>query len=768
MSSLDSVSLSFEQEAAVTSQQPSLVVTAAAGSGKTRVLVERYLRHITQDGCRADGILTITFTRKAAAEMKRRIVDRLTQLGLAEQAQIAETGPIQTIHGFCERLLRENSLEAGLDPEFEILSEAQANRLREAAVQDVLAGLTEEDEEQLKLVTRLAGKRSFGERSSPHGRLEQSIRKALGELRGLGISVDDLEASHRNPIALMSEWRSKLLQKGVMPEVQSVVASDTSGDSFATKITSAYKQLGKPKPRFVRPTVSEDLASAEDTCGLIQIVCAAWRRLEREMRRLQAVDFTLLEADAVNLISRSEVVRQRLQQQYPVVLIDEAQDLNPMQYKLLKELKPRTEMLVGDHQQSIYGFRQADVGLFIEKSCFTPSTKLTKNYRSKDGVLSFVDLLFSSVWEKQYQPLLPYLAPMDGIEFWIQKQKDTDCTATWIGELVEERRAIGKSAKDIAVLVRNSRYGLDLVERLSRAGVPARMAGGTEQFYARLEVRDLANALEAICNPFDSFALAALLRSPFVGLSLDSIVLLAKTSPLFKNLEGFEPPVPDDALLLEQFKSWFLPLSQYGDRLAAWEAIGELFAKSPYLENIARRKNGVQMIANVRKLLTLATQEPELSPIEYASRIREIQEIRHKEGDAPASDDDADEVTIMTIHKSKGLEFPVVVLPDTHQRLTKPMQDVEIDPGLAMITTRFDKAPSMFHEWLAANRQAREMEEEWRVMYVAMTRAEEKICICLNPSGGGDKFAEKIPKLIRFKDTPPEGVLVRSLSQHER
>src|SRR5207302_1377441 len=98
---------------------------AAAGSGKTRVLVERYLKHIIVDGFRADDILTITFTRKAAAEMKRRIVDRLTGSGLSDQAQIAETGPIQTIHGFCERFLRENAIAAGLDPDFDVLSEAQ-------------------------------------------------------------------------------------------------------------------------------------------------------------------------------------------------------------------------------------------------------------------------------------------------------------------------------------------------------------------------------------------------------------------------------------------------------------------------------------------------------------------------------------------------------------------------------------------------------------------------------------------------------------------
>src|SRR5437868_13257996 len=520
--------LSEEQKQAIHSEHASLVVSAAAGSGKTRVLVERYLKHVMDEDFRADQILTITFTRKAAAVMKRRIVDRLNAAGLTEQAQIAETGPIQTIHGFCERLLRENSLAAGLDPEFEILSEAQASRLMEACIEQALSYPLEESEEAASLITKLAGRRSFGESFSPHARLEGAVREALHGWRGTGISVDYLEKLHQNPVALLSTWRDSLLD-WVIPEVRKVFEEDRSNQSFANKLAAAYKSLRRAKPRFLRPSVDADLECARDTCGLMQIACDAWRRFESRMRSDQTLDFTALETYAVELIKRSPETRERLQEQYPIVLVDESQDLNPVQHDLLSTLKPRTEMFVGDRQQSIYGFRQADVELFARKLACTNSTLLSENYRSTDGILAFVDLLFQKLWEEAYQPMSrDKKAECAGVELWVQRARDTYLTAQWIKELVEERRAEGGAARDIAVLVRRSGYAMDLWRTLDRVGVPCRVSGGTEQFYARLEVRDVANALEALIDRSDDFALAALLRSPFVGLSLDTIVLLCQ------------------------------------------------------------------------------------------------------------------------------------------------------------------------------------------------------------------------------------------------
>jgi ATP-dependent exoDNAse (exonuclease V) beta subunit len=762
----DKIELSPEQLAAIGSTSASLVVSAAAGSGKTRVLVERYLKHVVEEGFGADQILAITFTRKAAAVMKRRIVDRLVSLNMGEQAQIAETGPIQTIHGFCERLLRENAIAAAIDPEFEILSEAQSARLMEEALQEAFAYPPEDALQAQELLAKMAGKRTFGESFSPHAKLESAVRDAIYGWRGTGVPLSELMKCHQNPVALLSLWREKLLAS-LDPQVQIVYANDHSNDSFAIKLTNAYKQLKKRKPAYIRPSVEADLQAANDVCGLMQLACEAWQSYESKMRKLQKMDFTALESSAVALLKNSISTQNRLRDQYPIVLIDEAQDLNPIQYELLSALKPKTEMFVGDRQQSIYGFRQADVKLFASKMLTSEPTRLSLNYRSTDGILGFVDHIFGALWQGEYTPMLASPPSVyHGVELWIQKAKDTFQTAEWVRDLVGEMKAKGRDARDIAILVRKSQYAIALAKKLDDLGVPSRISGGTEQFYTRLEVRDVANAMEALTDPYDDFALSALLRSPFVGISLDSLVLLAQSKPIIEQLRNqflflSDSKPEDDSRKIAQFMAWFEPAQRYADRLSAWEIIGELFAKSPYLENLARREDAAQKLANVRKLLSLAAEEPETNPRDFAERIREIQAIRHKEGDAPAGDQEADEVSIMTIHKSKGLEFPIVVLPDTHEKLSRSSKDVEVDPALRLITTKFDKTSSMFHEWLAHERQERETEEEWRVMYVALTRAQERLCVVVNPQGGGDKIADRLCRLLNFREAAPPGVKVR-------
>ena len=447
-----------------------------------------------------------------------------------------------------------------------------------------------------------------------------------------------------------------------------------------------------------------------------------------------------------------------------MVLIDEAQDLNPVQYRLLELLDPHREMFVGDPQQSIYGFRQADATLFEKKGTTSHAMRLSKNHRSEPGILGFVDRVFGALWPG-YEPMAQdRAAHYPGVEIWIQKQKSAEEIACWVKEIVEEWGSEGRKASEIAILARQLDYATQLLRRLKEVGVKARISGGAEQFYTRLEVRDVANALEALTDPQDDFAVAAVLRSPFVGLSLDSIVLLAQQKPIISALRlarDTNPAGDEDLAKVIRFLEWFEPLAQYADRRSAVEIMGEIFAKSPYWANLARRENGRQQLANVRKLLLLAAQEPEAAPREYAERIRQIQAIRHKEGDAPAGDQDDDEITIMTIHKSKGLEFPVVIVPDTHKKLIRMMKDVEIDPGLKMVTTKFGRSSSMFHEWLTSTRQDREKDEEWRVMYVALTRAKEKLCVAANPGGGGGRIADEICKLMGFKDGAPPGVIVR-------
>lgn len=729
--------LTEEQKAVIACDEKRFLVRASAGAGKTSVLVELFLRRILDGECQADEILTITFTRKAAAEMKRRIVARLIEAGLPDQAQVAETGPIQTIHGFCERMLRENALAAGLDPEFDVLEGSKKSALFEQCLRRTLAEAEEVGPEAAQLINRLMGKFDYDGRQ-PHDKITKAIRATVEQLRDSGASLDEIRTRYRSAESVIGEWRRNFLAQ-FPAEVEAELQARDEADWQKTA-----KSLKVPFPKLGSIVTSADkiAEAAKDTCGLVQLACSTWELLEQGMSELRALDFTRLEASAVKLLETDPSVRTRLQQQYKYVLIDEAQDLNPMQYRLLKSLDLERSMMVGDSQQSIYGFRQADVRLFQRAIETQPTLQLSKNHRSDAGILSFVDEVFLRYWPDSYVPMgeRPDASDFDavyepdwrGVEFWVQRDKNTREIAQWIGQLHEE----GVPYSDIAVLTRGNAHAIELQTLLTALGVPARVVGGSEQFYTRLVVRDIANTLRALSDPYDDFSLLAILRSPFVGISLDAVALLAVQKPVIEALRAAELPRDEDNAKIAEFLGWFDALSTYADRLPAWEAIGEVFASSGYLEKLARKPGRNQVIANARKVLALAASEPELGPAEFAERIREVQELGHREGDAPAVDENVEAVTLMTIHKAKGLEFPVVVLPEVHSNQRRRSGDVIVDPWLKMVATKFNSTKTIYAAWLVERKFRREEEEELRLLYVAMTRAKKRLCIAASSKDG--------------------------------
>ena len=757
--------LSPEQEAVVRSDESRLVVVASAGAGKTRVLVERYLRHVVEEGIGPEAILTITFTKKAAAEMKGRIVLALRERSLFDAAHAAETGPIQTIHSFCERLLRENALAAGLDPAYEILDEPASRRLVATCVREALASDLEEEPYAERLVAHLAGTPPPGnERGrSPYARLEEEVSRVLSELRGTAIPPLVWRQRYADPDALTRFWEETTIAS-LSPDTQATLAN-VEAPSLQERLYQAHRATGEKAPWCSgKPDLATEADALEKACGLVQLACAAWWRLEREMTARQTLDFAELEVRAVKLLNKKPEVRERLAAQYRVAMIDESQDVNPQQDRLFNAMGIERTMIVGDAQQSIYGFRGADVDLFRSRT-LEGAMPLTRNWRSEAGILRFVDRVFEPLWP-EYLPMAPPAAPFrlddapseggfEGVEVWRHKAFDPNATAAYVRELMEE----GVRPGDTAILVRSAAAAGRLKTGLDGEGVPARIAGGSERFYTRLEVRDLSNALRAVADPYDDYALLCALRSPVAGLSLDAVVhLAADGGSVVERLDADRLPFEEDRKRLGAFLEWFTPLRRVADRLPAGEALAEIFALSPFLVNMARREDGAQAIANARKLLALALSEPELSPGEYAERVWEIQEVRHKEGDAPA-DATEDVVTIMTIHKAKGLEFPVVVLPDTMQGFRGGTRDVQIDARLGMVTVKPGKVPPMAHRFVEETRAARDEAEGQRLLYVALTRARKRLCVCVYPPNSRRSMNSILAG--RIKEGVPPGVVVR-------
>jgi len=758
-----------EQAEAATTKLKRYSVRASAGSGKTSVLVNRYIWYVTKKGVSPDEILTITFTRKAASEMKARIVKQLRDMGFTEEAQIAETGPIQTIHSFCDRLLRENALFAALDLEFKIIDETESDSLRGEAIRRVLGSDLMDDAFVVDLVRRLAGQSVYQRPDTLDGKIQATVVKVLEQLRGSTWTIDSLRNIYSSRETFIDAWLTVMTAE-LPPQVR-LWQSGGPPSHAITSMQAAMKARGIRKtPRWMGQTAeaSVDEQAISDSIALVKLALATWETMDMLMDEYQHFDFTRMEQLAVSLISNSPDAKRRVRESYRAVLVDEAQDMNPIQYELLAALDVDHEMLVGDPQQSIYGFRLADKELFVARTTSGPCLKLSKNHRSDAGILAFVDSFFGRRWGDDYMPMSPPVEGGDlfenamasdftGVEFWESSSSSIERSAEWVRDLVNE----GEEPREITILVRSSREANQMSDSLERLNLPHEIVGGRQRFYARLEIRDLANCLEAAVDPYNDLSMLNLLRTPTVDLSLDSIVLLANHKPVIEALAKFDPPIAEDREKLDRFLAWFMPLTEFADRVPAWEILSEIFGVSDWLVAVAKRPNGMQELANVRKLLALASERTDLYAAEFAAEIRLIQALGHYGGDAPLHDSGANVIQIQTIHSSKGLEYPVVVLPTLTAKPRGDSSDVAVDPrnGLVLLSTSLTR--STFAAWIAESRARDEDAERLRLLYVAMTRAKRRLCLTVPSQFSHASLGASIASTMGYPKHVPPGVIVR-------
>ena len=767
---LADIAATAQQVEIIEAIEPHFVVRAAAGSGKTYVLVQRYLRHLLVEKCDPRSVLAFTFTAKVAAEMRQRVVSELRDRGEPDLAQAAETGPISTIHSFCERMLRENALEAGLDPDFDIANETEAEEFKRSAVREVITSTdgVASDEVQ-SLIGELTGRITYGS-TGPYDMLEQAVLDVLSNFRGAGLMPSDLEQHHLETTSLVKHWH-QLMMDSLPEETAKLLGPHIGGPGFYRIANEATQGRGA-RPDWLKQGIpTAEAHAARNAVALAHLATEAWLRMEAAMYARQVLDFSALERGAVRLLRTSEPTLDRVRKTYQYLLVDEAQDLNPTQHRLIDSINPKNLMLVGDSQQSIYGFRQADLATFEKRVGEMRAWQLSKNHRSTDQVLRFVDTVATTLWSSNYVPMLPAVifdldqpaTPAEddfaGIELWISSKQTADrMAARWVKDVVDE----GENPGDIGVLVKNWRFGARMVAELRSLGVSARLTGGSSRFYTRLEIRDLANVMRVLGDPSDEFSLLAVLHSPLAGLTLDSIAMLASAGDIAASLKGFVPPVSEDGPKLQAFLEWFEPLSERSGRMAAWEVLSELFAVSGYIETLAARPRSHEAVANVRKLLLLASERPDLGPAEFAERIADIESLRHQESEASVVEDDDKAVKVLTIHSAKGLEFPVVVLPQTHDVNIRKTRNIEIDTRLQAFSPYLQGEPAPFHVFLGRRRQEREREDSARLLYVAMTRARRRLAVVTHAQAGNDTFAGVIARSVGLSSRgKPVGFRIR-------
>jgi ATP-dependent helicase/nuclease subunit A len=756
--------LNDEQLAAVEATGNTFV-SAGAGTGKTSVLVERYVRAVCERGLDVDSILVITYTRKAAGELRSRIRNALVALDRPDLARELDGAWVSTIHGFCNRLLRAHPFGVGLDPRFRELDEAGAAVLRGEAFERALETfLTGGDPERLRL---LATYRADGLRRMLAG-VYETLRSAgrplvleLGERQ----SFEEARAAFRYEAECLADdedatatQRSnarealRVAGDGALPEQVVDLAALQARGARAT----SYEQ----KRKALEQAALEELA-ASDRDLLQELLERFAEEYEGAKRRESAVDFEDLQLAARELLSRDEAAREAVRMRFRLVMVDEFQDTNLLQCELV-DLVAQTELTevftVGDEFQSIYGFRHADVEVFRERrGQATNLLTLRSNYRSRPQVLAAVNHLFAGAFGDEFQPLAASAEFADPVfghpvellvtdkaayrgtgEHW--RQGEARAVAARVREIVDAGEAL---PGEIVVLFAAGTDAERYEEELRRLGLPTfRATGG--RYFGQQQVTDLLAYLRLLHNRYDDVALATVLASPFVGVSNDTLVLLRRAAPRRPLFTGLERGVPDgvsdgQARLLRAFIQRYERLVRVAPRAGLERLCEQVLAEHDYDLAVLAQWDGPRRFANLRKLGRLAREYEAVRAADLADFVRFVRNqeaLGTRELEAVAEEEGANAVRLLTIHGAKGLEFKVVVVADAGRDVGGPRGRDEIVAlsdgrfGFRMVhPTRGERTGVFDFDEVRKAEKAQERAERLRLYYVAMTRAIDRLVV---------------------------------------
>ncbi|HEV8335230.1 MAG TPA: UvrD-helicase domain-containing protein [Candidatus Polarisedimenticolia bacterium] len=794
------------QKDAVERDAPDLCVTAGAGSGKTRVLVDRFVRLVLDAGVPPDRILAITFTEKAAAEMKERIAQALEARGGEEWRRAAEFAAVSTIDSFCARILRENALDASVDPRFTVLEELDADRLLEEAVDAVL--LARPEVELADLLSRTGIPALPARRGIPD--LPKTLCELYKKVRATGKAVDLAtlsppalpEPASANLRSALAEVR-RLLEAGtptplqfekgraLLPLVEEVEGVRGSAAEMAAEFARLAARVRLPASQNeplkvalqgVQNALSERLSERleEEARPLRALFGELLGELdgvyEARKRAAASLDFADLGWKARALLAGSPAVRRRLARTFRHIFVDEFQDTNPLQKEILDLLRAGNCLFAtGDPKQSIYGFRDADVGILArfrrEVEPARGHVALADNFRSRPEIVSFANRLFASgLWrpgEIAFEAMAPAgdfsgksipsveLLVAEGTSAAEGRRSEAEALAARLEELVEERAVVATrtdaekagaplSYGDVAILFRST-AGMRFYERaLADRQIPYFVQKGRGYFQTQ-EVRDLVNLVRVLDNPRDDAHLAAVLRSPLCGLDEDDLYLLCRRAPgpppkkLVENLAARADQLPKRSRgRLQAFADLLDRLRMRKGQGPLWMALDEVVSATRLTEAALLHFDGKRRLANLRKVVELvrhweargSASLPELVEILEAAAAPEV---RESEATIEASGDDV--VQLMTVHAAKGLEFPAVVLADLgrEERAASHREIFRRDLGLGIPLQDPETGLRGLHpaSYAAARRALEESaaQEENRLLYVAVTRAQEHLIL---------------------------------------
>lgn len=922
--------LTAQQQLAVDTVDHNVLVAAGAGSGKTHVLIERYVEILKRnDEAGLNSIIAVTYTRKAASEMRSRLKAKFLALSTdpveIEQGRQqkwltclneVDGAKIGTIHSLCESIVRNHPAECGVDPQFEVIDELIQNELIEVcitkAIQDVIEAsfkpqdsISLEERCQIQLLEGYAIEDIIGTLTG----LIKSSMQFRESLRMLGLDPDlpvsyegkqviaSLERIALDTIATIKRRAVQVLacdehfidlarqlrgadfcdQKNkIYPMIQdaltacdaiisggtaSAARDDLDYFSLLTPILAINLKSGGNAPevkvvkdilRDLRDLVKERVdkipqgLNALDEQGFYMVlayiqffrqVYALHQKAKLDQAYLDYNDLIELALKALGEDDGADFpssVRRNYHERLRALLIDEFQDTNDLQARLLSKLAgPNTRVfLIGDDKQSIYRFQGADVStfnkwreMFIRKDAGLAgdyvTTKLTRSFRSHPQVVSFVNALFASMLNGNPQ-VVPYVAafePLEAAKEVMVDTSDSNVHFEWIDTAViepEEPRSLkeyearhvtryiqemvangatiqeknGKerpiSYGDVAILVAANKDFAAFEKVFAASGVPYVTFGGTG-FLSRQEILDFECLLKVLENPHDDHSLFGVLRSPFFAITDDALQSLSlKQGTLSLWQTCLEATGEQNAFhfLLNPAIRLLKVLIADANLLSLGDLMQKVIDLTGYQIAILAAPDGRQRSANVMKLVHLANQNENLSCGDFARRLSRMREYKMKESQAPL--DATDAVKIMTIHASKGLEFAQVILPCLNNApppirsrlLSHPQIGIAFDTHRTSGATGGKSNDEDHPAWYrAVNYLEKEMaaEERKRLLYVAMTRARDRLAVFFTQGVKGkvvkSSYREQISRLLGLNHAemhlpaPGESILVSASSK---
>ena len=646
--------LNTEQRRAVTTVDGPVLILAGAGSGKTKTLTHRIAYLIAEQHVSPHSILAVTFTNKAAAEMKERVEQLLHQ---AEGGQVLRVPEFMgTFHSLCVRILRRDIEPLGYSRNFNII----------------------DADDQLGLV-----------------------KKSMKELE-------------MNP--------DQIRPRSLLEAISTAKNRQMSTERFTLEAQSYFEEL----------------------------VAKVYERYQSMLKEQNSLDFDDLIALTVRLFKEQPSVLERYQKLFRYILVDEYQDTNPLQYELVTLLarEHRNLFVIGDDYQSIYSWRQADIRNILSFEEDYPEAvviTLDQNYRSTQKILDAASSIIENNLNQRHKKL--WTEKKEGDQITLYPAVDENDEARFIVTEIRSERESGRSFRDCAILYRTNAQSRSVEEALLKANIPYMIIGGVK-FYSRKEIKDVLSYLRFLSNPRDYLALERLINEPKRGLGAATLEVWSAaardrsldylaTIPHLRSTELLqEKKLKTLESVAELFFHWRDSL-EHETGLTLSQLIDVVVRESGYLDTLRDgTTEGEVREENVKELLSVAKKYDELSARDALSRF--LEEVALV-ADTDALEEGADAVRLMTVHSSKGLEFPVVFL-------------IGLEEGI-FPHSRSALSPA-------------ELEEERRLMYVGLTRAKEKAYLLhaeMRTLFGGmqvnppSRFLSEIPdELVEKREQKPE------------